>query len=327
MSKLSQEAKRYLKETLGLPVSAVGEWGEASRLPYYLRDDFDLKQVEVAGLCLVLALDKEPERSPAEVEKRMKQLQDISRAAVVYVVPTMPSYNRKRLIERGVEFLVPGNQLYLPHMAMDLREHYRSTPKQVDQLSPSTQAFVIFALLDSTQTTQWLPNEVAARLGYTAMTASRVVREIAATGLAKASKESRGQVITWTNSHRDTWEQAEPLMRSPVQRTLLVRGGQLLPGELRFAGLDALASQTMLSPPKWRISAIARSSWQSLKQGGVEEVPPGEPPAIELQVWSYPPTLIEGPFVDPLSLILSLRDEPDERVQGALDELKETLPW
>jgi hypothetical protein len=31
--------------------------------------------------------------------------------------------------------------------------------------------------------------------------------------------------------------------------------------------------------------------------------------------------------VDPLSLLLSLQDNSDDRVQIALDELKETLPW
>jgi hypothetical protein len=31
--------------------------------------------------------------------------------------------------------------------------------------------------------------------------------------------------------------------------------------------------------------------------------------------------------VDPLSLILSLRDDPDERVQMAVDELEGSLPW
>ena len=45
-------------------------------------------------------------------------------------------------------------------------------------------------------------------------------------------------------------------------------------------------------------------------------------------MWHYPTTLDRGsPAVDPLSLILSLRDDPDERVQMAVDELEESLPW
>lgn len=32
-------------------------------------------------------------------------------------------------------------------------------------------------------------------------------------------------------------------------------------------------------------------------------------------------------MVDPLSLMLSLRGSTDERIQSALDALKEQLPW
>jgi hypothetical protein len=45
-------------------------------------------------------------------------------------------------------------------------------------------------------------------------------------------------------------------------------------------------------------------------------------------VWSYTPVLLPGSrTVDPLSLMLSLQEEADERIQLALDELKERFPW
>ncbi len=48
----------------------------------------------------------------------------------------------------------------------------------------------------------------------------------------------------------------------------------------------------------------------------------------EWQLWSHNPALLDGTgAVDPLSLTLSLQDNPDERIQLALDELKEQLPW
>ena len=45
-------------------------------------------------------------------------------------------------------------------------------------------------------------------------------------------------------------------------------------------------------------------------------------------MWSYRPALVpQGTTVDPLSLTLSLQDSADDRVQLALDELKEQFPW
>ena len=37
----------------------------------------------------------------------------------------MASYERKRLIEQKVPSIVPGNQLYLPDLGLDLREYFR----------------------------------------------------------------------------------------------------------------------------------------------------------------------------------------------------------
>jgi len=49
---------------------------------------------------------------------------------------------------------------------------------------------------------------------------------------------------------------------------------------------------------------------------------------VMIEVWSYDPaTLSQDGIVDPLSLFLSLRDDPDERVQGALRRMLEGLPW
>jgi hypothetical protein len=49
---------------------------------------------------------------------------------------------------------------------------------------------------------------------------------------------------------------------------------------------------------------------------------------VEIEVWSYDPrVLLDGPTVDRLSLFLSLRDDPDERVQQALQEMMRSFSW
>ena len=48
-----------------------------------------------------------------------------------------------------------------------------------------------------------------------------------------------------------------------------------------------------------------------------------------MERWHYAPGLLssDGQAVDQLSLYLSLQHDPDERVQGALKELLETMVW
>ncbi|MFA7176805.1 MAG: hypothetical protein WC114_06125, partial [Smithellaceae bacterium] len=48
----------------------------------------------------------------------------------------------------------------------------------------------------------------------------------------------------------------------------------------------------------------------------------------EIEVWSYEPALfaMDG-VVDRLSLFLSLRDEEDERVEAALEQMMREMQW
>ena len=48
----------------------------------------------------------------------------------------------------------------------------------------------------------------------------------------------------------------------------------------------------------------------------------------QVEVWRYGP-IVEASrkTVDPLSLILSLRDQTDERVLQAIEHLEGALPW
>ena len=47
-----------------------------------------------------------------------------------------------------------------------------------------------------------------------------------------------------------------------------------------------------------------------------------------IETWTYAPALLaDGKGVDPLSLFLSLRDDPDERVQAALAAMMEGFTW
>jgi hypothetical protein len=50
---------------------------------------------------------------------------------------------------------------------------------------------------------------------------------------------------------------------------------------------------------------------------------------VLVEQWRYAPALLSAnrESVDPLSLYLSLRESPDERVQGALNEMQEALQW
>ena len=65
------------------------------------------------------------------------------------------------------------------------------------------------------------------------------------------------------------------------------------------------------------------------KKNGIRKVENAFDARFELEIWHYIPSLLndKNEVVDTLSLFLSLREEPDERVQVALKELMEKFQW
>jgi hypothetical protein len=260
----------------------------------------------------------------------LDKLRAIAGQPVAYVTGALASYERKRLIEQKVPFIVPGNQLYLPDLGMDLRQYFRQrSPRSGTEFSPATQAMLIAILLRKPWHADWQPAEVVAGLGYTAMTLSRAVRELLAAGLATAHDKARTRWLRTTQAPRDTWERAKPLLRSPVRRRVWADPSpQLQLPQVRLAGLSALARYSLLSEPQRPVYALSPVQWRARAQSGLNTLPEPGPDSFECQLWSYSPTLIpDSPTVDPLSLTLSLQDETDERVQLALGELGEHFPW
>ena len=140
----------YLHETLGI-APKVRAWPGAGKLPYFLQDNFEVRELKLLDRQVLLAIEKRTDKPGlASVRGQIDKLRQIAGMPVVYVTGTLASYERKRLIGQKVPFLVPGNQLYLPDLGIDLREHFRKPPAAPDTaLSPATQAILITVLLQA----------------------------------------------------------------------------------------------------------------------------------------------------------------------------------
>lgn len=320
----------YLRQTLGL-ASTVRDWEGLDGLPYYLQEAFTVRELLLLDRHVLLAIDRHAGQTGLlAIRDQLDRLTHVSGMRAVYVTHSLASYERRHLIQQKVPFLVPGNQLYLPDLGIDLREYFRR-PRDPGKpaLSPATQAMLIMMLLRDPWDPEWQPAAVVGQLGYTAMTLSRAVREIVSAGIASVRSEGRVRWLRAQETAARTWEIAKPLLRSPVRRRVwVVPAGNVKLQAPRLAGLSALARQTMLAEPLRPIYAIDQKAWRAARQAGMVTVPEPVPEASEWEIWHYDPALVPGAeTVDPLSLTLSLADDPDERVQLALEELEVQFPW
>ena len=327
---LVQEVQKYLHDTLGL-AAEIRQWDGVGKLPYYLQDAFEFQELTLLDKKALLAVDRRRTAAPAAaLRDQLNAVSAIAGLPVTYVTVGLKSYERKRLIQQKVPFIVPGNQLYLPGLGLDLRENFRQRPRAREALfSPSTQAMLIAALLRDPWEPELHPALSATRLNYTPMTVSRAVKELTEAGIAELRRERRERWLYVGDRPADIWERAKSFLRSPVKRTAWANSSSALPlSRAPLAGLSALAQCTMLAEPLWPIHAISSQQWRSATRAGLETLPEPIPGAYQWQVWTYDPDLaMSRETIDPLSLTLSLQGESDERVQLALDELKKQFPW
>lgn len=327
---LATAVHRYLHEVLGISVPRYRSWTGQEKLPYFLLEAFDFWKLELLGCPILLVMDRGGGQARiGEIRSRLHKVQTMTNELAVYVTNSLMSFERKRLIEQKVPFIVPGNQLYLPDLGIDLREYFRQRPN-TDQtsISPSAQALLITALLRPIWEVEWQPSEIIAMLGYTQMTRSRAVNELTAAGIIVTNKVGRAKVLRFVAPPSETWVRAKPILRSPIKRAFWALPTDALSKvPKRLAGLSALTRYSMLAEPELPVFAVSQIDLNNLRPQ-IEELPEPVAGACEWQVWNYSPALQpRGDTVDLCSLILSLKDNPDERVQIALDELKGQLPW
>ncbi len=319
------DVEGYFQRTLGLkiqikPVSGIS-------LPFYLASLYSIASTEIEGRKLLfceLAGDEQP--SPAQLRKHATELRERTSLELVFVLPGLSSWDRARLIEGRVAFVVPGRQLYLPALLIDLREHFARERERSDRLSYPAQFLVLLQLLQGNvegKTVRGLSREFS----YSATTMSRAVRELEALGLVETG-EGKARPLHFPADRQSFWNTALPHLHTPIKALCFVPAGSGLP-QLPRAGMSALASLSMLNDDARQTYAISAPDVKLLVADGRARKQSMDEGDSRLEVWAYDPEVLAGEnakTVDPLSLYLSLTGENDERVRQALVGLvKEAL--
>lgn len=327
MLNLVQKLEKYLFENLGVSI-AIEKWQKEKSLPLFLRDLYSFYECQLLHeSCLAMEARDEAETTPATVRKHIQQIEDMWRHEIIYLHPSISSYNRKRLIEYKISFVVPGNQMYLPSFGIDLREHIKGMRSVKKRISPSTQAVFLFIIYN------WpreglTPSRLAQLVNYTPMTLTRAFDEIETTGLGNVEMEWRERVLHFEVNRKSLWEKSLDVLSSPVRKRVKVSAPHnTLP--LLLAGESALSRHSMLAQPSRPTYAVSAQVWKVLQLNKeITELKIHEPGSMEIEIWKYDPELLarEG-AVDPLSLYLSLKHTKDERVEKALDTLLERFQW
>lgn len=328
MKNLINNFVEYVSEVAGQPVTRRPLTSE--RLPRYLNQQYTLIEITIERRRFLGILVNNPEElRPSVFAKHLRQIMAgiTDMEGFCLIAEGLPGYVRQRLVDRKVPFVVPRHQLYWPELGLIIQaKRTKSTPAPVATISPATQVVLIHALNGGIPVPV-TPKGLAEDLGYTAMTMSRALDEIEANELGQVVRHGRERLLDFPAGRRALWQAALTYLRDPVRETVRIRESELPPVLRIEAGETALAALSMLGPPKEPTYALGRQAWKKLAHK-VELIPVEDENTCRIQLWRYDPALFtRAGRVDCFSLYLSLRDEEDERVQGAMEEMMENRAW
>ena len=333
MNAIEPALASYLDE-LGIGGVSLKPVEDARRiLPVFLAKSYDFRGARLFNRSFVLLLRRgKSVPTPAEALKHADLVRNRLGQEVVFVLADLKSFNRRRWVENGLSFIVPRKFFYCPMHLVDFREsarhQVRVSQDRRDSLSAATQALLLAYLQHDppcSNLADW-----ADYLHYTRMTVSRARRELEACQLCEARRVGRSMALHFRADKKSLWEQALPLLRSPVLRT---KGIEILDQsdlKLLRAGISALSDLSMLTDDPVPTYAMSSAAYKAAFEAGkIAEAPGGGEATALIEQWIYAPAVLaaEAHTVDRLSVYLSLQDSPDERVQGELRAMMESMPW
>lgn len=303
------------------------DWDGHEALPVFLTRLYQFFEAQINQTPLLfMSASHAAEHTPAEIRKHLELVKEGFDGIVVYSAERLTSVFRARLIAAGVAFAVPGNQLFVPELAMDLREHFRAPkPERPDKLSPSAQLVLFFHLIKGGQARRWTQTELTKPLRYSIMTMSRAFDELATVGLARIERRGRRKLLSFCSEGRLLIDVSKTLLIRPERRLDHVRWRKQ-PPDLPLAGEHALARFSDLSPPATPpVYAVTSEQMRELLAlGWAEQREADHDFDGSLATWRYDPRILaRNQIVDPLSLFAQFWDDPDERLSMAVDRLLE----
>lgn len=305
--------KKYLEKTLHTTVRIENSDHHLS-FPLILKSKYELKEVWISGKKFLFVKPNE-KMNLTTLRKHYKMFGKYSQDEIVFFFNKLNSYTKDRLIAEKMSFVVKDSQIYLPSLALSLKEEKSEILNTPVKVSSITQKLLITAIYE--KWSNMSVTEAAENLGISKMSVTRIYNELTGLDLPVIKRDGRSRLFFWQESTEELWQLLLPYLQNPVKRVFSIKA---IPDSVkkRPAGLTALSQMTMLEDNHCPAYAITTSQIRDVE---ILSTADGEEPEAVIQVWSYE---IKRPDnLDPLSVILSLGndDREDPRIQKELDFL------
>ena len=227
-------------------------------------------------------------------------------------------------MKKKIPFIIPAKQMYLPDLLIDLKEFGNKAKEISKTMQPAAQFLLLYHLQAGTLEGINLKG-IAKKLNYNAATITRAVHYLQNIGLCTL-EGTKDKLLHFNKANKELWTEAEPLMQNPIKKSIYYIG-EFKDDNIFKANNNALAHYSDLNDDIIEYYAVKPNYIKLIGDDKLRETAMHEG-NICIEEWKYNPNILTtNDFVDPLSLYLCFRNETDERIEMALEQIIEQLAW
>lgn len=270
-------------------------------------------------LCVIQAKNRDESITPSQYIRITQQIEAVVGMPVAVLLDSLAYYERERLIDQGVYFIISDKYAFLPSLIVNTRAR---KVKKATKLIPAAQYILLYYLLSEKK--EFTIKELERTTLYNYVALARAVSNLEDCKLCYSKTDlTRTKFIRFEDSRRELWKKSQKYLTSPVKKVVYY---DFMPkGEFCISGVNALSHYSHLNPEQYGTWAIWERHF-SMEVGQYNEIEG----AYKIEVWNYPtfmPSHPDNKIVDKLSLYLSMKDDPDSRIEKELEIMIEEMKW
>ena len=279
--------------------------------------NFKMMQFDFNGQVMLLLVAKgEMDYTNVQRRKISERIESIKHIPAVFYFDNLLTYERDRLVEQGVYFIVADKFAFVPTLIINRL----STKSEIKELFyPSTQ-YILFYHLQIESLDGLSLKELEDKVPYKYKTIAKSIKQLEVLGLVRL-EGSRNKKLVFELSGKELWDKASTNLIDPIKS--IEYTSDVFP-EGDIGGISALSHYSMLVPEDVP-TRVLTAEWVREHKYSIPELHSFED-TQRIEIWKYPPSGTSG-YVDKLSLFLTLKDDNDPRVEKEIAIMMNKIKW
>lgn len=310
--------KELLKSIYGNKLEAYKEINPKN-LPLYLSKEriFFLTSINKCEFIIVFLNNERFNIS--ELKKQYIKYESVLNKNIVYGFNGIDKYQRQVLISNTIPFISKNQQIYLPFLGSFFYKCVDNIDdKKIMHIMPSTQSVYLFLMYSNDK--KYNKNKIASYLNISAMSITRACKELKQLDIINEFKKGRDVYIGLKDDRQTSFNKIYNYLINPIQDQIYVK---LKNNNYLRSGEYSLSYRSNLSYIEYKEYATHKNneSLNDIKKYDINL--DNDKDIIKVQKWKYNPNLFSNnKDVDPISLIATLKDKDDERLNSSLKQIR-----